>query len=60
MCNKCFYTVIDGTPVHVNGDLDKMGSEEKEALAQIVKVAKNYMLMRKLEDESNKKVNSDK
>lgn len=52
MCHKCFYTVLDGTPVHINGDMEKMSSEEMEALKQLVKVAKNYKFMKEVESKN--------
>lgn len=50
MCNKCQYGTIDGIPVHINGDVSKMGKKEKEALTKLVRLAKNYMEMKRLEN----------
>lgn len=54
MCKKCGYTVIDGTPVHINGDLSKMDAETMDALKSLVKIARNYDTMKKIQNKSKK------
>lgn len=56
MCHKCRYAIIDGTPVHINGSGD-MDKETLAAIEQMVRVAKNYVWMKKKlkEDGQSKK-----
>lgn len=52
MCkDKCHYRIIDGIQVHINGDPDKMGPEEQAALTHLVRLAHNYIGMKKIEKE---------
>lgn len=45
----CQYAFIDGTWVHINGDLSKMDKKALEAITAMVKLARNYAEMKKLE-----------
>lgn len=55
MCHKCQYGMIDGVPVHINGDVSKMDDKTLAALRKLVKLAKNYALMKQIENNIMKK-----
>lgn len=52
MCknHKCHYRVIDGVQVHINGD-PNMSPDVEAALTQLVRLAHNYVGMKRIEKE---------
>ncbi len=50
MCRKCFGKVVDGIQVHIQMSGNKPPDKETiEAIEAMVKVAKNYVQMKKIE-----------